>query len=247
MRRVQAFDPTGSWGDDAAGVDETHLRGTERATVAFLDPFAGGGAALELGIGTGRIAVPLAARKVRVDGIDFSPAMVAMLRERPGGEDLSVTVADFADVPVPGTYRLIYVVYNTLFLLMTQDEQVRCFENVAAHLEDGGSFVVEGFDPRALYRRLRNDQYVELESVQGDEVVIGVLLNDAAEQTIRESHVSLSPQGVRLLPFVQRYASPAELDLMARIAGLRLKERWGGWNGEPFDSSSDNCASVYGR
>jgi SAM-dependent methyltransferase len=244
---VEDFDPIGSWGDAVAAVDGTHLRGTEGATVAFLEPFARGGAALELGIGTGRIAVPLAARGVRVDGIDFSPAMVAMLRERPGGEDLSVTVADFADVPVPGTYRLIYVVYNTLFLLMTQDDQVRCFENVVAHLEDGGSFVVEGYGPMALYRRLSNDQYVEVESVRGDEVVIDVLLNDAAEQTIRESHVSLSAQGVRLLPFVQRYASHAELDLMTRIAGLRLKERWGGWNGEPFDSSSDNCVSVYGR
>ena len=244
---MEDFDPVGSWGDDTAATDRTHLRGTEEATVAFLERFAEGGAALELGIGTGRIAVPLAARGVRVDGIDFSPAMVAMLRERPGGADLSVTVADFADVPVPVTYRLIYVVYNTLFLLMTQDDQVRCFENVAAHLGDGGSFVVEGFGPMALYRRLSNDQYVEVESVRGDEVIIDVLLNDGAEQTIRESHVSLSPQGVRLLPFAQRYVSHAELDLMARIAGLRLKERWGGWRGEPFDSSSDDCVSVYGR
>jgi SAM-dependent methyltransferase len=244
---VENFDPVGSWGDDSAAVDRTHLRGTEEATVAFLERLARGGSALELGIGTGRIAVPLAARGVRVDGIDFSPAMVAKLRARPGGGNLSVTVADFADVPVPGAYRLIYIVYNTLFLLLTQDDQVRCFENVAAHLEDGGSFVVEGYGPVALCRRLSNDQYIEAESVGGNEVVIDVLLNDAAEQTIRESHVSLSPQGVRLLPFVQRYASHAELDLMARIAGLRLRERWGGWNGVPFDSSSDNCVSVYGR
>ena len=246
MRCVESFDPVGSWGDDTAAVDRTHLRGTEEATVAFLERLARGGAALELGIGTGRIAVPLGARGVRVDGIDFSPAMVAKLRERPGGENLSITIANFADVPVPDTYRLIYVVYNTLFLLLTQDDQVRCFENVAAHLDDDGSFVVESGGPMVLYRRLRNDQYVEVEAVEADEVVLDVLLNDAAEQTIRESHVWLSPRGVRLYPFVQRYASHAELDLMARIAGLRLTERWGGWNGEPFDSSSGNCVSVYG-
>jgi hypothetical protein len=173
--------------------------------------------------------------------------MVEKLRERAGGEGISVTVGDFADVPVQGSYRLIYVIYNTLFLLLTQDEQVRCFENVAAHLDDEGSFVVEGGGPMALYPRLRNDQYVEVESIETDEVVIDVLRNDAAKQTIRESHISVTPQGVRLLPFVQRYASHAELDLMARIAGLRLTERWGGWNGEPFTSSSDNCVSVYRR
>lgn len=247
MQRVENVDPVGSWGDDVAAVDRTHLRGTEEETVAFLARLARGGAALELGIGTGRVAVPLAARGVRVDGIDFSPAMVAKLRARPGGENLSITVANFADVPVPDTYRLIYVVYNTLFLLLTQDDQVRCFENVAAHLNDDGSFVVEGGGPMGLYQRLHNDRYVEVESVEADEVIIDVLLNDSAEQTIRESHVSLSPQGVRLLPFVQRYASHAELDLMARIAGLRLKERWGGWKGEPFDSSCGTCVSVYGR
>ena len=205
-----------------------------------------GGPALELAIGTGRIALPLAARGIRVDGIDISPAMVDQLRARPGGDRVSVVIGDFADVPVPGTYHLIYVVWNTLFNLLTQEDQVRCFENVAAHLTTDGSFVVEAYVPAFLYR-LRNDQYVDAEAIQVDEVRLDVLLHDAAKQMLEESHVSLSPTGIHLNPVVQRYAWPSERDLMARIAGLRLKDRWGGWGKEPFDSGSNMHVSVYGR
>jgi hypothetical protein len=155
-------------------------------------------------------------------------------------------MGDFADVAVPGAYGLIYVVFNTLFNLLTQNDQVRCFENVAGHLTDDGSFVVETFVPAFLHR-LRNDQYVDAESIRVDEVRLDVLRHDMATQMIEESHVSLSTSGVRLNPIVQRYAWPNELDLMARIAGLRLKERWGGWSREPFTSTSSNCVSVYGR
>jgi hypothetical protein len=171
--------------------------------------------------------------------------MVAKLRERPGGDQLSVTVGDFADVPVEGTYRLIYVVFNTLFNLLTQDDQIRCFENVAAHLTEDGSFVVEAYVPTFLYR-LRGDQYVDAEAIAVDEVGLDVLRHDPMTQRIEESHVSLSRQGIRLNPIVQRYAWPSELDLMARMGGLRLKERWDGWQREPFTSTS-NCVSVYGR
>ena len=172
--------------------------------------------------------------------------MVAQLRAKPGGDAIAVTVGDFADVPVVGNYRLIFVVWNTLFNLLTQEDQVRCFANVAAHLTDDGSFVVEAFVPAFLYR-LRNDQYVDAEAIQVDEVRLDVLRHDAATQMIEESHVSLSPAGVHLNPVVQRYAWPSELDLMARVAGLRLKHRWGGWNRESFNSSSDAHISVYGR
>ena len=141
---------------------------------------------------------------------------------------------------------MIYVVFNTLFNLLTQDEQVRCFENVGGHLTDDGSFVVEAFVPAFLHR-LRNDQYVDAEAIRVDEVRLDVLRHDVATQMIEESHVSLSTSGVRLNPIVQRYAWPSELYLMARIAGLRLKERWGGWSREPFTSTSSNCVSVYGR
>jgi len=235
------------FGEDIAEIyDELSVRGDEEATVAFLEQLARGGPVLELAIGTGRIALPLAARGIVVDGIDLSPAMVAKLRAKPGGDAISVTIGDFAEVPVPGTYGLIYVVFNTLFNLLTQDDQVRCFENVAAHLTDRGSFVVEAGPPNWLYR-LRNDQHVDAEAIEVAEVRLDVLRHDPLTQTIEESHVFLSPGGTRMWPVVQRYSWNSELDLMARIAGLELKERWAGWNREPFASASPNCISVYGR
>jgi SAM-dependent methyltransferase len=243
---MRDYKPVMSFDEDVARMDRDYRRGDETAAVAFLAQQAGPGPALELGIGTGRIALPLAARGIRVDGIDLSPAMVDQLRARPGGDQLSVTIGDLADVPVPGTYRLIYVVFNTLFNLLTQEDQVRCFENVAAHLADDGSFVVEAFVPTFLYQ-LRNNQYVDTEAIEVNEVRLDLLRHDPATQMIEESHVSLSQAGVRLNPVVQRYAWPSELDLMARIAGLRRKGRWGGWDGEPFNSSSSAHVSVYGR
>jgi SAM-dependent methyltransferase len=243
---MKGYEPIMSFGEDVAEEYRDIQRGDESAAVALLEQLAGRGPALELAIGTGRIALPLAGRGIRVDGIELSPAMVAQLRTRPGGDELSVTVGDFADVPVPGTYRLIFVVWNTLFNLLTQEDQVRCFENVAAHLTHDGSFVVEAYVPAFLYR-LRNDQYVDVEAIRVDEVRLDVLRHDMSTQMIEESHVALSPAGVRLNPVVQRYAWPSELDLMARIAGLRLKHRWGGWNQEPFNSTSSIHVSVYGR
>jgi SAM-dependent methyltransferase len=243
---MKGYKPVMSFGEDVAQRYRDVQRGDERAAVAFLEQLAGPGPALELAIGTGRIALPLAARGIRVDGVDISPAMVDQLRARPGGAQLAVTIGDFADVPVPGTYRLIFVVWNTLFNLLTQEDQVRCFENVAAHLTDDGSFVVEAFVPAFLYR-LRHNQYVEAEAIAVDEVQLDVLRHDAATQMLEESHVSLSQGGVRLQPVVQRYAWPSELDLMARIAGLRLQGRWGGWDRAPFNSSSSAHVSVYGR
>jgi SAM-dependent methyltransferase len=240
------YEPSMSFGEDAAATYDDVPRGDEQAAVSFLEELAGGGPALELAIGTGRIALPLAARGIRVDGIDISPDMVAKLREKPGGDQLSVTIGDFADVPVPGTYRSIYIVFNTLFNLLTQEEQVRCFENVAAHLTDDGSFVVEAFVPTFL-TRLRDDQYVDAESIGVGEVWLDVGRHDLVTQRLDESHVRLTGEGIRLYPIVTRYAWPSELDLMARIAGLRLHDRWGGWNREPFDSSSRMHVSVYGR
>jgi SAM-dependent methyltransferase len=242
---VENYEPVMSFDEDVAARDIQFVRGDEAVAVAFLEQLARGGQALELAIGTGRIAVPLAARGVHVDGIDLSPAMVAKLRERPGGDQLSVTIGDFADVPVEGTYRLIYLVFNTLFNLLTQDDQIRCFENVAAHLTDDGSFLVEAYVPTFLHR-LRSDQYVEAESIGVDEVRLDVLRHDPVTQRIEENHVSLSREGIRLNPIVQRYAWPGELDLMARMAGLHLTERWDGWQREPF-TSTRNCVSVYGR
>ena len=243
---MKNYEPVMSFGEEVAEGYGGAPGGDEVAAVAFLEELAGPGPALELAVGAGRIALPLAARGIRVDGVDFSPAMVAQLRARPGGDGVAVTMGDFADVPVTGTYRLIYVVWNTLFNLLTQEDQVRCFENVAAHLTDDGSFVVEAFHPGYLYR-LRDHQYVDAEAVEVDEVRLDVARHDPVKQLLEESHVSLSREGVRVNPIVTRYAWPSELDLMARIAGLRLKERWAGWNREPFTAASRNVVSVYGR
>ncbi|HWC76672.1 MAG TPA: class I SAM-dependent methyltransferase [Blastocatellia bacterium] len=235
-----------SFGEDAAEEYRDVQSGDESTAVDFLEQLAGPAPALEIGIGSGRIALPLAARGIRVEGVDISPAMVAQLRSKPGGDQIPVTIGNFADAPLPGAYSLIFVVWNTLFNLLTQEQQVRCFINVADHLSNDGSFVVEAYVPAFLYR-LRNDQYVEAEAIQVDEVRLDVLRHEMATQMIEDSHVTLSSSGVRLTPVVQRYAWPSELDLMARIAGLRLKNRWGGWKREPFDSSSERHVSVYGR
>jgi SAM-dependent methyltransferase len=243
---VKNYEPMMSFGEDVADRYDDVPRGDELAAVAFLEQLAGGGPALELAIGTGRIALPLAARGVRVHGVDLSPAMVARLRRKTGGDQIPVTMGDFADVPVPGSFRLIYVVFNTLFNLLTQDEQVRCFENVAAHLTNDGSFVVEAFVP-AYLTRLRDDQYVDAEAISVDEVRLDVGRHDPVAQLLYESHVSLTAEGVRLNPIVTRYAWPCELDLMARIAGLRLRDRWAGWLREPFTAASRAHVSVYGR
>lgn len=244
---MEGYEPITSFGEATAEVYDEHSTGSDPvATVAFLERLAGGGPVLELAIGTGRIAVPLAARGITVDGIDFSPAMVAKLRAKPGGEGLSVTIGDFAEVAVAGRYSLIYIVFNTLFNLLTQDDQVRCFENVATHLTDDGAFVIEAFVPSYLMR-LRDDQYVDAEAIGVDEVRLDVARHDPVAQRLDESHVVLTPAGIRLYPIVCRYAWPSELDLMARLAGLRLKDRRGGWNEEPFTASSRSHVSVYGR
>ncbi len=244
MGAVDDYEPVASFDAAAAAIYDDEPRGDEESAVAFLEHLADGGPALELAIGTGRIALPLAARGTRVDGIELSPHMVDQLRSKPGGADLDVTVGDMSTATVPGRYPLVYLVYNSIFNLLTQDGQVRCFENAAAHLTDDGRFVIEAFLPTFLYR-LRHDQYVDAESVGMSEVWLDVGRHDPLTQTLDESHVRLTTAGVKLFPIVTRYSWPSELDLMARIAGLRLTQRWGGWSGEPFTASSDLHVSVY--
>jgi SAM-dependent methyltransferase len=243
---MRGFDPFQAFGDEVAETYDDAPRGDEAETVAFLERAARGGPALELAIGTGRIGLPLAARGLRVDGVEISSAMVAKLLVKPGGDQIAVTIGDFADVPVHGEYRLIFVVFNTFFNLLTQDDQVRCFENVAAHLTSDGVFVIETFMPSYLYR-LRDDQYVDAELIEPGVVRLDVGRHDPVAQILDESHVTLTASGIRLGPIVARYAWPSELDLMARLAGLRLHERWGGWSQEPFTADSRRHVSVYGR
>lgn len=232
--------------DSCTAADYVDLkRGDEEAAVRFLRKRARDGPALEWAIGTGRIALPLAATGIPVDGNDISPHMIEKLRTQPGGEDINIVMGSFVDTVMPRRYSLIYVVFNTLFNILSQEEQIRCFENAAAHLTSDGLFIVEAFTPAFLYR-LQDNQYVQAEAIEVNQVQLDVLRHDAAKQMLEENHVTLSERGVRFNPVAQRYAWPAELDLMARIAGLRLKERFGSWNEEVFTSSSDNCISVYG-
>lgn len=211
---MKDFDPATSFSEKVAATYDGDLRGDEDDAVAFFERLAGGGRVLELAIGTGRIGLPLASRGVRVEGIEISPAMVARLRAKPGGDRVPVTIGDMADVAVPGTYRLTYVVFNTFFNLLTQDDQVRCFENVATHLDHGGSFVIEAFVPSYLYR-LRNDQYVDAESIDVGEVWLDVGRHDAVAQILDESHVSLSNAGVRVYPIVTTCADAADTERVA--------------------------------
>ncbi|MFC5142018.1 class I SAM-dependent DNA methyltransferase [Actinomycetospora rhizophila] len=243
---MEDYRPIDSFGEQNAEVYDDSPRGDEDDAVALLRELAVDGPALELAIGTGRIALPLAAHGVRVDGIELSPAMVARLRSKPGGQDLAVTTGDMAEVTLEGTYRLVFVVFNSLFNLLTQDEQVRCFTNAARHLHPDGVFLVEAFVPAFLHR-LRDNQLVDAEAIGVDHVQLDVARHDPVAQHLDESHVRLTGNGVQFFPVVTRYAWPAELDLMARLAGLRLHERWGGWQREPFTADSRQHISIYGR
>jgi SAM-dependent methyltransferase len=205
--------------------------------VDVLAELAGDGGALELAIGTGRIALPLAERGVRVHGIDLSKPMVEQLRAKPGGDAIPVTIGDLATTRVDGSFRLVYLVYNTINNLTTQDAQVACFENAAAHLEPGGSFVVEVGVPD-LQRLPPGERYVAF-SVRDD--YVGVDEYDVVRQGLVSHHQST---GRRLsMPF--RYVWPSELDLMARIAGLTLRERWEDWTRAPFTAASRSHVSVW--
>lgn len=243
---VRDFDPMTSFGEDVAASYDDIVRGDETETVACLRELAAGGPVLELAIGTGRIGLPLAATGLRVDGIEQSEAMVARLRAKPGGDRIAVTMGDMAEVGVCGDYRLVYLVFNTLFNLLTQDDQVRCFQNVARHLAADGRFLVEACVPDPMYA-LRGDQHVDAESLGTDRVTLDVGRFDRVTQLLDECHVTLGPQGIRIAPIVTRFVWPSEMDLMARLAGLRLHGRWAGWRREPFDSRSLRHVSVYGR
>jgi SAM-dependent methyltransferase len=210
-------------------------------TVDFLAGLAGGGPVLELGIGTGRVALPLAARGLRVHGIDLSEAMVAELRAKPGGGEIGVTVGDFATTRVDGTFSLAYLVFNTIGNVTSQEEQVACFQNVAEHLEPGGRFVIELGVPR-LRRLPEGERFVPFSVTPTH---LGIDEYDVATQGLVSHHYTLRDGAwdVRSLPF--RYAWPAELDLMARLARMTLRERWADWTREPFTSESAKHVSVW--
>lgn len=232
-----------TYGERIAGVYDELYADYDPAAITALNKLASGGIALELGIGTGRIALPLQQTGVEVHGIDASESMVAKLRLKPGGDALPVTFGDFADVPVEGHYTLIYVLFNTFFALLTQDEQLRCMRNVARHLEPQGVFVIEAFVPDLT--RYSGGQSLKVISLDNDRVRLDAAQLDPVAQHITVQHVMLTEQGVRLFPVRLRYVWPAELDLMARLAGLQLKQRWGDWQGGLFSAESGKHISIY--
>jgi SAM-dependent methyltransferase len=209
--------------------------------VDLLVEIAGSGRALELGIGTGRIALPLAQRGVPVHGIELSKAMAARLRAKPGGEDIGVTIGDFATTTVDGRFSVAYLVFNTIMNLTTQAEQVACFRNVAAHLERGGCFVVEVGVPGL--QRLPPGETIR--ALRVSESRWGFDEYDVARQGLISHHFEIVDGRVERLSIPFRYAWPSELDLMAALAGLTLRERWGGWKREPFTSDSRQHVSVW--
>jgi len=229
----------------AARYDESTGEMFDPAVVApvvdLLVELAGRGRALELGIGTGRIAVPLAQRGVPVHGIDMSNAMVAKLRAKEGGEDIGVTIGDFATTTVEGTFSVAYLVFNTISNLTTQAAQVACFRNVAAHLEPGGCFVIEVGVPGL--RLLPPGETFHAFHVS--ETRWGIDEYDVARQGLTSHHFELVDGRVERFSVPFRYTWPAELDLMAELAGMRLRDRWSGWKREPFTSESRKHVSVW--
>jgi SAM-dependent methyltransferase len=241
---MEGFDPKTSFGYEVSmEYDALETRGDEEETVAFLAEIADGRDALEFAIGTGRIALPLMRAGVRVDGIELSPDMVDRMREKPGGREVDVAMGDMSRVTTGRSYGLVYLVFNTIGNLLTQDGQVRCFENAARHLDDGGVFVLECRVPSAPSRP--GHQFVDAERVSADEVVLDVNRYDPVTQVLDEVHLHITESGIRLGPISVRLARPPEFDLMARIAGLRLRDRFGGWRGEPFTADSWRHVSVY--
>ena len=229
--------------DVAARYDETIGRWGDQEVVEpavdLLFELVGGGPALELGVGTGRIALPLAARGVRVHGIDRSEAMVARLRAKPGGADVPVAIGDFATTRVGVTFSLAYIVFNTIQNLTTQDAQVACFENVAAHLEPGGCFVIETGVPAV--RKLPAGETLYASDASAEHFCIDEY--DVVSQGLISHHFWPAEGRALSVPF--RYVWPSELDLMARIAGMRPRERWSGWRREPFTSESGTLVGVW--
>jgi SAM-dependent methyltransferase len=209
--------------------------------VDFLAAMARGGSALELGIGTGRIALPLTRRGVSVQGIDLSKAMVARLRAKPGGGDIAVTIGDFATTTVDGSFTLAYLVFNAIVNLTTQEAQVACFRNVAAHLEPQGRFVIEVGTPD-LQRLPPGETFHVFDAREN---YWGIDEIDVATQGFWSHHLEEVDGRLERFSAPFRYVWPSELDLMAQLAGMELRERWGGWKREPFTSDSRKHVSVW--
>ncbi|HEY6795832.1 MAG TPA: class I SAM-dependent methyltransferase [Kineosporiaceae bacterium] len=235
-----------TYGDTIADdYDTTHPDGPDTAAAAsFLAQLAGTGPALELGIGTGRIAIPLAARGVEVHGIDSSQRMIDRLKEKPGGDSITVSLSDMVEVEAPrDDYAVVFTTFNTFWMLLTQDEQIRCMRNAALRLADDGVLVIEGSipDPAALAQTRSAAPY----SLSATHATVEVNLRDPILQRIEKQIIMIDESGIRLRPLSLRYVWPSEQDLMARLAGMRLRKRVEDWAGAPITQRSLRCVAVY--
>lgn len=241
---MDEYDQT-TYGGRISGIyDELYSEFDERS-IDTLTELAQGGPALELGIGTGRIALPLQQRRVEVHGIDASKAMLEQLRAKPGGEDIPISLGDFGEVAIEGQFCLIYVVFNTFFALLTQAAQIACFENAAKRLSSHGVFVLEVFVPDMT--RFTDQQTFRTTQLGEDRIQLEASRHDPVSQHVTSQHIFITGEGTRFYPVKLRYAWPSELDLMARLAGMELKHRWGDWDRSEFTADSGKHISVYGH
>jgi SAM-dependent methyltransferase len=228
---------------NAEDYDKLHDPGTTDASVNLIAELAAKGKVLELAIGTGRVALPLTQRGLEVHGIDASPEMVAKLRAKPGGEKVPVTIGDMCKDGVEGTFDFAFLIFNTLFNLTSQEEQVMCFQNAARHLNKGGAFLVETFihDPS----QFEDDRHFKTVNVDADTAHLRAAVHDPVTQVMHYQNIRITPTGTRMTPLPMRYAWPPEMDLMAQLAGLKLESRWGGWDRAPFTAKSTMHVSLY--
>jgi len=240
---VKGFGPETFGTLNADEYDALHDPGTTDDSVALIDELAGDGAILELAIGTGRVALPLARRGHSIKGVEASPDMVAKLRDKPGGQDIPVLIGDMAEAAPDGPFDFAFLIFNTLFNLTTQDAQLRCFQTVANVLNPGGAFLIETFVPDLTEPRYSGA--VVTKHVSSGSATLEVLDHDRAAQTLNFQRVRITENGVRLIPLPMRYAWPAEIDLMAKLAGLDLEQRWGDWRRGAFTTGSKMHVSVY--
>lgn len=240
---MEHFGPE-TYGERVADVyDDWYKPVDSTAEVALLAELANGGRALELGIGTGRVAIPLAAHGVEVHGIEASPAMVERMRAKPGGDAIPVTIGDMTEVPVDGEFALVFVVYNTFFQLYSQDAQVRCFANVAEHLAPAGRFLIHTFVPDTS--SVEAGERLAVKEATPDRVRLDASMYDAQQQRLDTTQVRITESGIRLVHAKLRFAWPPELDLMAQLAGLTLEQRWASFDKRPFTGASAFQVSVY--
>ena len=228
---------------NAEDYNELHDPGTTAETVALIAELAGKGRVLELAIGTGRVAVPLARLGVSIEGVDASPEMIAKMREKPGGDAIPVTIGDMAELNLEGRFDFAFLIFNTLFNLTSQEDQARCIERTAALLNPGGAFLIEAFVPDLT--RFKDGQVIRTQQVRGDTVTFETGIHDPVSQVVNYQYERIRNGEAKLIPLPMRYAFPSEIDSMAQLAGFELETRWGGWRQEAFTAQSEMHVSLY--